>query len=235
MKKLGLISLLIFLGLYSFAQEDSHAEVGLFAGGTYYIGELNPESQFINSPRPVFGVFFKKNLNKRYALNFNFNYGWIEAHDELAGHDFNEFRNLSFNTNIMDFSGLLEFNFFPYMIGDDQYPPLTPYIFGGLTVFRVVPEVENHYTNSSSKGSQLIAPAFPFGAGVKFDIVRNLGGTVQWGFRKTFTDEFDGINDTYAFGYQKGFIQNNDWYSFAGLTLNYKILTKNDRCTGVIN
>ncbi|MBI2280060.1 MAG: hypothetical protein HYU68_05160 [Bacteroidetes bacterium] len=65
---------------------------------------------------------------------------------------------------------------------------------------------------------------------LKFDFIRNIGLNIEWGVRKTFTDEIDGLPQTYSNGYQISNSNNNDWYSFAGITLNYKILTKTDRC-----
>ena len=58
----------------------------------------------------------------------------------------------------------------------------------------------------------------------------NMGINIEWGVRKTFTDEIDGLANTYTNGYQMSNSKNNDWYSFGGITLNYKILTKTDRC-----
>ena len=53
--------------------------------------------------------------------------------------------------------------------------------------------------------------------------------------RKTFTDEVDGLSETYVNTYQLSNSQNKDWYSIVGITLNYKILTKDARCIGVVN
>ncbi|MCB0381230.1 MAG: hypothetical protein KDD24_08235, partial [Flavobacteriales bacterium] len=89
---------------------------------------------------------------------------------------------------------------------------------------------KHNASNTTTESKSIIAPAVPFGVGVKFDFIRNLGLNIEWGVRKTFTDEIDGLSKTYSNNYQLSNSQNNDWYSFAGITLNYKILTKTDRC-----
>lgn len=214
---------------------SQHSEVGFFVGGSYYLGEINPHEHFTNTTNPAIGVFYKKNINRRYALNLNLNYGKLAASDQNVADEFNTFRNLSFSSNLLDASLLLEFNFLPYSINDRLTKPYSPYVFGGVSVFNTKAEVTNNYTNTSYKSGGLIAPAFTFGAGIKFDLVRNFGANIFWGFRKTFTDEIDGINNTLPFGYQLGNSKNYDWYSIAGISINYKILTKKDRCARVIN
>ena len=99
-----------------------------------------------------------------------------------------------------------------------------------MAAFQVKPTIKSTNSGTEVKRSSLIAPSIPFGFGFKFDFVRNLGLTIDWGVRKTFTDKIDGLDETYLNGYQLSNSQNNDWYSFVGISLNYKILTKRDRC-----
>ena len=53
--------------------------------------------------------------------------------------------------------------------------------------------------------------------------------------RKTLTDQIDGLSETHLDGYQLSNTQNKDWYSILGISLNYKFLTDDDRCRGVVN
>ena len=63
-KKIKIITLLLIfpfvLKSQSFVQ---YAEIGVFAGGSYYIGDLN-EVHF-NLIQPAVGIFYKKNLDRR--------------------------------------------------------------------------------------------------------------------------------------------------------------------------
>ena len=58
-----------------------NVDLGLTGGLSYYIGDINPSIQVINKPRPTFGLFVRKNLNKRYALKYGFNYAKLAATD----------------------------------------------------------------------------------------------------------------------------------------------------------
>lgn len=222
----------LFFTLFLFSNKikAQHTEIGVFFGASYYLGELNPANPFLNQPKPAIGILLRRNLNKRYALRYGLNYGFLAAKDSYNNSEWSNFRNLSFSTSVLEVSALLEFNFLPYEINNYNTFPVTPFVFIGAAVFRVAPEIKDNNTNISIESKSLIAPSVPFGVGVKFNLVRNLGLNIEWGVRKTFTDEVDGLSKTYSNGYQLSNSQNNDWYSFAGITLNYKILTKTDRC-----
>lgn len=210
--------------------KSQHVEIGVFGGSTYYLGELNPGVPFVNKPRPVIGVLYRKNWSKRYALRLSANYGKLAAEDKMNSSEWSGYRELSFSSSILEASGVLEFNFLPYQINNYNTSPFTPFVYIGVAAFQVKPKIKNTSSDVEVKRSSLIAPSIPFGFGVKFDFIRNLGLTFDWGVRKTFTDKIDGLDETYLNGYQISNSQNNDWYSFIGISLNYKILTKRDRC-----
>jgi len=207
-----------------------HAEIGVSIGSSYYVGELNPSIPFLNRVNLVLGVLYRKNLNKRYALRYELNYGFLSAEDKFNKSIWSETRNLSFSTPILEGSFLLEFNFLPYEIDNYNTSSFTPFVFIGAAVFRVSPVVKQNDINAFYEVNSIIAPSIPFGFGFKFDSFRKLGLNIEWGIRKTYTDEIDGLPNIGTNYYQISNSQNNDWYSFAGITLNYKILTKSDRC-----
>lgn len=227
-------SIIIFFSLICFSANCQNSEIGVLAGTSYYIGELNPSVQVINKIRPALGVFYRKNLSKRYALRFGANYAMLSATDNLSATELSQFRQLSFSTNLLEGYGILEFNFIPYQINNYATSSFTPYVFIGVAGFWVHPTVEGDANRETAK-ADVIAPSMPFGLGFKFNFVRNLGLGIEWGMRKTFTDQIDGLSENYVSGYQLSNSQNNDWYSIIGITLNYKILTKSDHCPGVIN
>ena len=129
--------------------------------------------------------------------------------------------------------GILEFNFIPYQINNYSTSSFTPYVFIGIAGFYASPNVSGPITDLVKE--DVVAPSVPFGLGIKFNFADNLGLGIEWGMRKTFTDQVDGLTDTYIHGYQLSNNQNNDCYSIVGITLNYKFLTERDRCPGVIN
>ena len=68
----------------------------------------------------------------------------------------------------------------------------------------------------------------PFSLGFKINVGKNLGVEAEYGFRKTFYDNFDGLNDAVDPADYSS-VHNNDWYSFAGLVFTWKI---NSRLAG---
>ena len=225
--------IIVFFFLLNFTVFSQNSEIGFLVGSSYYLGELNPSIQVANKFRPALGVFYRKNTSKRYALRFGLNYAKLSATDKFNSNELSQFRQLSFSTDLWEAYGLFEFNFIPYQINNYATSSFTPYVFIGVAAFWVSPSVEGGITDLQKEDE--IAPSMPFGLGVKFNFVRNLGLAVEWGMRKTFTDQIDGLSETYNSGYQLSNTQNKDWYSIVGITLNYKILTKSDHCPGVIN
>ncbi len=214
-----------------------HSEVGVTLGTSYYLGEINPSIHLLNEVRPSVGVFYRKNNNKRYSLRGGVNYAGISASDNFTSTAIGEYRNLSFSANLFEGYGILEFNFIPYQINNYTTSPFTPYVFIGVAMFYADISTENQLKSlvKDEVAEDVTAPSIPFGLGIKFNFVENFGLGIEWGLRKTFTDEVDGLQSVYFNDYQLSNTQNNDWYSIVGITLNYKFLTKRDNCPGVIN
>jgi len=112
--------------------------------------------------------------------------------------------------------------------------------------------------NSSERNYSHAAFCIPFGVGVKYSFSKRIAVSLEWGMRKTFSDYIDDISytyyqypDAYTEGssdyndllysdpnldhepnMQRGNSENDDWYSFAGLTITYNINLKNrNKCS----
>ena len=264
MKKLATI---FFLSLCSLCSYSQGSDFGIMAGTSYYMGDLNPGKQFY-STRPAAGVLYRRNFNPRYSLKFSAYYGTIEAYDSESSSKAQQERNLHFKSDIYDFTGQIEFNFLPFVIGE-SWDYFSPYVFAGVSIFKYNPTAEFEGSwhelqplKTEGKEYALIQGAFPFGLGLKLSIARNFALGVEWGLRKTFRDYLDDVSTVYANpaeirkangemavilgdrslnneeefinneGRQRGNSKNNDWYSFAGLTLTYQIIAK-EKCVGV--
>jgi hypothetical protein len=214
-----------------------HSEIGIISGASYYIGEINPSRHLINKAKPAIGLFYRKNSNKRYSLRGGINYASLSATDEFVGTNVGDYRALTFLANLLEGYGVLEFNFMPYQINNGKTSLFTPYVFIGLAVFHADIAEDEKLEGQVKEGriENVTSPSIPFGLGLKFNFIENLGLGVEWGLRKTFTDQLDGLPSAYFDNYQLSNSQNKDWYSIVGLTLNYKFLTKRDNCPGVIN
>ena len=187
-------------------------EVGLFLGGSYYIGDLNPTRHFSQSTKPAGGALIRYNVSHRLSLRGSAFYGNIAAYDGFSSSAYQQQRNLNFRSSLVEASAQFEFNFLNYEIGNDK-ERFSPYIFGGLGVFRFDPEGEYNgewirLRPLSTEGQGLAGSAvkktyskfqisLPFGVGVKVNLAKNLALSLEWGMRKTFTDYLDDLSTRY--------------------------------------
>ena len=209
MKKLILI--LLIITVYGNANAQRYAEVGLFGGGSYYLGELNPGQQFLLT-KPAFGAFLRHNFNERIAIRGGFTYGTLKGDDYKS--EVNPERGLNFTSPVSDISATLEFNLFEYFIGSLRHF-VTPYMFAGASVFMFNPKATYngetfvlHDLNTEGQGSDAYPDrkmykrtqfAIPFGIGVKYSLNSFMGLSASWTMNKTFTDYIDDVSTTYYF------------------------------------
>ncbi len=212
-KQYFILFIALFIASTSFAQRNKRtAEVGVFLGGSYYIGELNPIKHVNQFTKPAGGFLFRYNLNKRLAARLNFLFGSIEGHDSFSESEAARQRNLSFKSPINEVSAQLEFNFLDYQIGMEKHK-FSPYIFLGLGVFKFNPQgqLNNDWValqplgtegqglegGASRKKYKLTQMCIPFGVGAKANLSKNIGLSFEWGMRKTFTDYLDDVSKKY--------------------------------------
>lgn len=228
-------------------------EIGLFGGGSYYIGDLNTSIPFVNT-QPAYGLVARYNLDERWAVKFGATQGKIKG--SSAGTSFLPDRGLSFESTVTDFSVVVEFNFFKYFTGS-KVNWITPYVFAGAGAFfynptsggvslRAMGTEGQNIGYLGRKPYSLTALSFPFGIGAKVSLTRKLSLGAYWEMHKTFTDYLDDVSSTYYLngasinpavpeeyfsdplrthdkGMQRGNPKSNDWFSFAGVTLTYSI------------
>ncbi|NLH33695.1 MAG: hypothetical protein GX470_07175 [Lentimicrobium sp.] len=250
-----LIILLAFLVKIIYPQ---NIDIGIFGGGSYYLGELNPGRQFLMT-NPAYGGLIRFNLNDRMAFRGELIHGVVSGDDAVSKE--NELRNLRFTSTINELSILFEFNYLEYFTGS-QIHYFSPFLYCGPALFTFNPKAkfrnewillrdigtEGQMINENDNRYNLISFAFAFGIGFRYSFSHRLGFTAEWGMRKTFTDYLDDISKNYYVdfnnlnpddislekmlsdpspikhqpGMQRGNPQNNDWYSFVGITLTYR-------------
>lgn len=212
-KQYFILFIALLTALTSIAQRKKRtAEIGVFLGGSYYIGELNPLRHINQFTKPAGGFVFRYNMNKRLSARANLFFGNIEGYDSFSTSEAAQQRNLSFKSPITEFSGQLEFNFLEYQIGVEKHK-FSPYIFFGLAGFKFNPQGQygNNWVNlqplgtegqgleggASKKKYKLIQMSIPFGVGAKANLSKNIGVSFEWGMRKTFTDYLDDVSKKY--------------------------------------
>jgi len=215
MKKLITVILIMLSSIATYAQ---NGDIGLFAGSSYYTGDLNPGTPFKNSS-PAFGAFYRHLFNNRLAIKAGYT-GTTLKSDDFQG------RGISFKTKLNEISAQLEVNFTEFGIETNE-KRLSPYIFGGIGYTWYTAKRDS--MGFASDPIQHNITSFPFGLGIKYTPVENLSLGLEWGLRKNLGQQADKIDNVYEPGVR---ISNaKDWYAFAGLWISFRLnFFKTERC-----
>ncbi len=237
-------------------------EVGIFGGGAYYIGDLNPNSHFVYS-EPAFGGIIRYNLSKRHSFRLTGTYGTISANDANSSDPWQVNRNLNFQSKLYEVAAGFEICLMKYAI-NDMKNRFTPYFFYELAWLRMNPTsnasnsefalndfgTEGQGTELSGRNNYLLNQiSVPLGIGIKFNIVKRVALSLEYGIRMTFTDYMDDVSGDYVNavslsqlkgdlavefadpsldgigsveGANRGNPNNKDWYAFYGAMLTIK-------------
>jgi len=138
-------------------------DFGVFGGGVYYLGDINPNLHFA-ATQPAFGGLVRYNLGDRWGFRGGINQGKLKADDAdfyqieavqffaTEDYDINDpdliyysasNRGLNFETDLTEINFLVELNFFPYFVGSVKNT-WTPYIFGGAAMYLYNPHPIGH-------------------------------------------------------------------------------------------
>jgi Domain of unknown function (DUF6089) len=215
MKKITYIITLILF--FQMTNAQIH-EIGVFLGGSNFIGDVGPTA-YIYPKQPAYGVLYKWNKNPRYSWRFSAIQSKIKARDAKSDIPARQSRNYNFENSITELSAGFEFNFLDFNLHKLERVA-TPYIFTGLNYFWSDDlYVDGRYKTSGRSGTL----AIPIIAGYKTNITSNLVLGIEAGARYTFSDDIDGSTPKKeSLKYLKfGNINSNDWYMFTGATLTY--------------
>ena len=202
-KKLFVITFILFTGV-SIGQIN---EVGVFLGGSNYIGDIG-NSYWIYPNSFAVGAVYKWNMHPRYSIRANYTYSKITGNDAQSNNSFRKYRGASFSNSIHELVAGIEYHFFKYNLSKIGHTS-TPYIL-------LEAGVVNYGTFSAGRTYNFI---MPFGVGYKMKLAQNIGIGFETSFRYTFKDDIDG----YPYDKNSENIQinpnDNDWYVFTGITL----------------
>ena len=108
-------------------------EVGVFAGGSNYIGDIGPTT-YIDPNALAYGLLYKWNKSPRHSWRFSYTQAKIKSNDADASSPGRTQRGYNFENNIKEVSLGLEFNFFDFNLHEFT-PKITPYIYSGISYF----------------------------------------------------------------------------------------------------
>lgn len=216
MKKILLIFLVIFCSVFkSNAQHvrDEYvqeAEFGVTVGAAHYFGDLNNHMR-VNRPKVAIGAFFRRQFGNYIAARLSGHFAQLGYSDRYNTNEFEQRRNLSFNTNIFEIALQGDFNFFRFIPTDPNYA-FTPYASVGIGVFSYDPYAmlnnEKYYLRplhtegqtfyKDRKPYSTMALCFPISFGVKYAITDRVNFSFEVGYRFTNTDYLDDVSTTYV-------------------------------------
>lgn len=216
MKKISIVILAAVISVSSRAQDMNsyvqEGEFGVAIGGAHYFGDINNRAA-INRPKFSAGVFFLKQFGNYIGLKISGNYARVGYSDKYSDNVVQKQRNLSFNTDIWEFSVSGNFNFFKFYPGISGYT-YTPYISLGAGVFSYDPfaYLKNQkyylrqlgtegqgsaaYPNRKPYGS--MAVCLPVSVGFKYNVSPAINVFAEVGYRFTTTDYLDDVSTSYA-------------------------------------
>jgi hypothetical protein len=233
-----LFTVLIFASVISI--QDAHAqrwnrykkEIGFSVGATNMLSDLGggpgAGSRFgdfqMENSRFAIGGFFKYRFHDRFAVKFNLIYGQLFADDKTTDNLSRRSRNLDVKTNLLEFSGQLEYYILKEKIGS-RYKlkgvrgygssNFALYVFAGIGASYFNPQgtdengnwvklaplnTEGQGLSGAPKDYSQIAVVFPLGLGIKYNITKYWGIQFESGMRFTTTDYLDDVSSTYYDG-----------------------------------
>lgn len=212
---LGLMAGLQGLTFQASAQMESNVhegELGIMLGGAHYFGDLNTRAG-LNRPKLAFGAFFRKQFGHYVALRLSGQFAQVGYSDIYSKNEFQNRRNLSFNSQIWEIGLQGDFNFYRYVPGDPDRA-FTPYVTLGVSAFSYNPyaflggekyflrplgtEGQNSSAFPDRRAYGSMALAIPFGVGVKYSLTPTVNVGFEIAYRFTNTDYLDDVSTTYA-------------------------------------
>lgn len=199
--------LLLLLPVSTFAQKKMN--LTLFGGFSNYTGDLQEKQFTLDQSGTSFGAGLSYEVLPKLLIRGALAFGKIGADDKFSSKPLSRQRNLNFKSNIYEGSLVADYSLF-----DLQARRVTPYVFGGLAVFRFNPytydslgskvylkvlstEGQGLFEYPDRKPYKLKQFSIPFGIGVRLRITENAYLGYEIGLRKTFTDYIDDVSRTY--------------------------------------
>ncbi len=209
----------VFSGVYaqSFNPEELQGEFGVTVGAAHYFGDLNTRAS-LNRPKIAIGGFYRKQFNNYLAAKLSLHYAQLGYSDVYSKNAYQKARNLSFNTDILEFALSGDFNFFRFAPGEKGHN-FTPYITLGLGMFSYNPYAylnnkkvflrplgtegqnigyKDPNTGKVRKPYGSMAMCVPIGMGIKYNVNNQFNFSFQIAHRLTFTDYIDDVSSTYV-------------------------------------
>ncbi len=214
----------------AFSQKKvSSLDFGPYLGGSNYMGEFTDGYMPLwNKTKFAGGLICRYNYGPYLTFKGTAIYGKIEGSDKnFASDAYRGRRNLSFKSDIVEFSVQAEWNIRGYEQTKASYG-WSPYLFAGVSVFRFNPKAQFNYQSYMMDASlqaqdgdwielqplgtegqettkfndkrrySLTQLSVPVGLGAKWQLDDYWAFGFEFGVRKTFTDYLDDVSSIYV-------------------------------------
>ena len=231
------IILLIFFfnTVHIFSQDN---EIGIFAGGSNYIGDVGPTTyispfSYNASTNYVGGVIFRKNFNERISARAKFNYSKIGSSDNWPQTvDYRQQRGKYFKNKIIEFGLGIDFNFFEFDVFESSLQ-MTPYISTGISYF-LYDALRYQQTESKAiKYADAYNLSLPITLGYKIKPLKDFIIAFEITANHSYTDNLDGSRPSekqLSSSDYFGSTLSKDWYIFSGISITYLFGKKKCYC-----
>jgi len=197
--------------ILSFAGMAQNFELGLMVGGSNYTGDFVPSAPILEETQLATAVFGRFNLTDFLSFRGQYTRLAISGRDLHGASEAVRTRNLSFRTNISEFSFIPEFNF-TFLKDDEFLNSFRPFVFVGVSYYMFNPttQFQGQTVDLQPLGTEgqglpgqpakyeLSQLAIPFGVGLKISIKDRWELGILGNIRYTFTDHLDDTSTNYA-------------------------------------
>ncbi len=189
-----------------------HQEIGAWVGISNYFGDINTNYSF-KKVRPSGGIVYRYHVMEYIAIKGSASYASIGFEDADSPFPYQQARNLSFRSNIIEASALIELNFKKFVPGSRAHS-FTPYLTAGIGFFHHNPkakidgewyrlklagtEGQNESQISGKKPYKSIQMTVPAGFGFKWWMKGPWTMSAEAVYRSTFTDYIDDVSGQYV-------------------------------------
>ena len=231
------IILLIFFfsTVHIFSQDN---EIGIFAGGSNYIGDVGPTTyispfSYNASTNYVGGVIFRKNFNERISARAKLNYSKIGSSDNWPQTvDYRKERGKYFKNRIVEVGLGIDFNFFEFDVYENSLQ-MTPYISTGISFFEYDPLKYDKSESMATQYGDATSISIPITLGYKIKPLKDFIVAFEITANHSFTDNLDGSRPDKKFLISTdyfGSTLSKDWYVFSGISITYLFGKKKCYC-----
>lgn len=207
--KTRVLFIIIILFLLRVDAESQRLSMRAGLGASSYYGDLVQGYPLLNQTSPSFTLGAAYDITEQLKARMQFSYLRVRADDKNNKREDFKDRNLNFRSGVFETALMAEYDIF----NKEEYF-IVPYVFGGLGLFSYNPttiDLNGNKVNlrdARTEGQGF--PAFPdrkpyskiglnisAGLGLRMEYSDEVAFSIEYNFRKLFTDYLDDVSKTY--------------------------------------